>query len=115
MRKLIGRLGMVVALAGFASAAQAHGGHAHVMGTVTAVDASHIEVKGKDGKATSLKVDDKTAFKNKDKSAAKAADVSVGQRVMIDTEGEGDAVAAREVMLGAKPKAKAPKATKPAK
>ena len=102
--RFLGRLGLIVALAGFAGSAWAHGGHAHVMGIFTAADAKHIEVKAKDGKLVSLAIDNKTTFKNQDGSAAKAADVSVGQRVMIDVDGEGDAKTAREVTLGAKAK-----------
>ena len=82
------------------------------MGTVTAVAPDSLQLKTREGKAATVQLTDKTVF-TKDKKPAKATDVSVGQRVMIDTDGAGEHPVAVEVQLGAqagpKPKAETPK------
>jgi len=83
----------------------AHEGH-KVVGTVTAVDASHLEVKGKDGKVVSIAVTAETKYRKPGATAkapalaAAAADVKVGQRVAVSVTHEGEKMTATEVMLG---------------
>ena len=77
----------------------AHGGYTHVMGTVTAMDATHVEVKTKAGKTVSVKLTEGTKF-TKDGTAAAAKDMQVGQRVAVEAKGHGDALEASEVKLG---------------
>lgn len=84
----------------------AHEGHKHnVMGTVTAVDATRLELKDKDGKTVSLLLNNETKYV-KGRSFAAASDLKVGDRVVVEVAGEGDKLTAKEVKLG---KAPAPK------
>lgn len=84
----------------------AHEGH-KVMGTVTAVDASHLEVKDKAGKTVSIALTAETKYRKPGATAtapaqaAAAADVKVGQRVVVSVKEEGEKMTATEVMLGA--------------
>jgi hypothetical protein len=75
--------------------ALAHGGHVHVMGTVTAVAADHLEVKTKDGKTVTVPLA-KTTLYSKGNQKATPADVHVGNRVVVDLGAGG---AAEEVRL----------------
>ena len=77
----------------------AHGGYTHVIGTVTAMDATHVEVKTKAGKTVSVKLSETTKF-TKDGAAAAAKDMLVGQRVSVEAKGHADALEASEVKLG---------------
>ncbi|HEY2739367.1 MAG TPA: hypothetical protein VGK45_13250 [Thermoanaerobaculia bacterium] len=67
----------------------AHGGHPHVLGTVTALTADHIEVKTKEGKTVSVPLTKTTKFLQGDQPAT-AADAKVGSRVVVHL-GEGGA------------------------
>jgi hypothetical protein len=71
----------------------AHEGHHHVMGTVTAVDATHVEVKTKDGKSSSVPLSAQTKYykDSKGKVAGAASDLKVGSRVVIDLGKDGSA------------------------
>ena len=78
----------------------AHEGHAHkVMGTVAAMDATHIEVDATDGKKLSILVTSETKYL-KGKAPAVAGDVKVGQRVVVTFAEDGGKRTAREVLLG---------------
>jgi len=101
MRTAALALSFVMALAG---AALAHGGFTHVMGTVKAMDATHVEVTTKDGKTVSVKLSDATRF-TKNGAAAAASDMHVGQRVSVEAKGHETDLEASEVKLGVMPKA----------
>lgn len=75
----------------------AHEGHRHVMGTVTAIDASHIEIKTKDGKSSSVPLSAATKYYkgSKGKTAGAATDLKVGSRVTIDLAKDGTANSVR--------------------
>jgi len=82
------RLLLLAALSLLVSAlALPHEGHQHhLMGTVTAVDAAHLELTTTDGKAASVAITrDTKVFKGK--TQAKVADIKKGARVMIQTDG----------------------------
>src|SRR6185436_18368916 len=72
----------------------------HVLGKVTAADASHLELTTKDGKTISVLVTPDTRFM-KAGAAAVAEDVKVGTRVVVDTVADGDTLRAKEVTIGA--------------
>jgi hypothetical protein len=84
----------------------AHGGFTHVLGTVTAKDATHVEVKTRAGKVVSVKLSDATKYVKEGKAAA-ASDMQVGQRVAVEAKGHAADLEAAEVRLGvmAKPAA----------
>jgi hypothetical protein len=72
----------LVALA-WAGQGLAHEGHAHkVMGTVAAIDASHVEVDTAGGKRESYPLTPETKYL-KGTTAAALADVQVGARVVL--------------------------------
>jgi len=77
----------------------AHEGHEHkVMGTVTAVDATHLELETQEGEALSIRLTDETEYK-KGKEPATAADVKVGVRAVVTMVEEEGRQTAKEVLL----------------
>jgi len=90
----------LIATVAFPGWLSAHEGHAHkMMGTVAAIDATHIEVDATDGKKVSILVTSETKYL-KEKTAGGAADVKVGQRVVVTFAAEGGKKTAKEVLLG---------------
>ena len=86
-----------------ATGAPAHEGTPHTRGTVTAVDATHIEVQTVEGKAVSAPLDKAVKF-TKGKAAATLADVQPGARVILHYRKDGTRLVVTEVQLGeAKP------------
>ena len=96
MRKALGSLFLAGAVL-VPGTLLAHEGHNHVMGTVTAVDATHVEIKTKDGKSSSVPLTAATKYYkgSKGKAAGAASDLKVGVRVMIDLEKDGTAEVVR--------------------
>lgn len=88
----------LVSLPAIAHEGHEHGSH-HLMGTVTAVDASHLELKTTEGKTLSVALTPETEFV-KAKATAQAKDVQVGTRVMIDTVEGREAATAKKVTIG---------------
>ena len=85
---------------GMAAAAFAHDGHTHtVMGTVTKVATGQVEVKTADGKTESILTNDKTVV-TMGKMAKKLADLSAGQRVVVDVGDGAKPLTARGIKLG---------------
>lgn len=78
----------------------AHDGHDHViMGTVTARDAKHLEMKTPSGEVLSIAVTDKTMI-TRDKKKITFNDVQVGRRVVVNIGNGEDPLVAREIQLG---------------
>lgn len=90
MRKLRS-LALLTALAVLAAPAVlwAHG-KGHVMGTVAAVDATHLEIKTKEGKTVTVTLNDKTKYKKGDAEGA-SADVKPGMKVSVHLADDGSA------------------------
>ena len=63
----------------------AHGGNTHIMGTVTAIEGDHVTVKTQDGKSEMVMLGKTTKYFI-DKKSAKAADMKVGSRVVVDAK-----------------------------
>lgn len=82
----------------------AHEGHVHkVMGTVVAIDATHIEVDTADGKKESHALTKDTKYL-KGKSPAAAGDVKAGVRVVLSVVEKDGKKSVNEVLLAeAKP------------
>ena len=79
----------------------AHDGHDHIiMGTVTARDARHLEVKTPSGEVLSIAVTGKT-MTTRDKKKITFNDVQVGRRVVVNIGNGEDPLTAREIQLGA--------------
>jgi MOSC domain-containing protein YiiM len=72
------------------------------MGTVATLDAATVVVKDRDGKSVSIHVTKDTKYEKGGVTAA-AADLKVGERVMVEATGkEGDFTAA-EIHFGSIP------------
>lgn len=102
----IGRLVLAApaALAALALAAPlafAHDGHTHtVMGTVTAVDQKHVEVRTPSGEVLSIALDKKTTFMRA-KKKIDPAELKVGRRVVVGIGNGEDPLIAGEIQIGA--------------
>ena len=78
-----------------------HDGHVHkIMGTVTARDAQHIEVKTPGGEDLSIAVNAQTVV-TRDKRKVSLAEVQPGRRVVVDIGNGEDPLIAREIQVGA--------------
>ena len=105
---------MALALAvALAPTAQAHRGHDEkVMGTVASVHGNHLQITTTDGRSSMIMLNEKTKVL-KGKAVKKAADIRVGDRVVVtatdmkDKDGKTMLVA-QQVNLGTAPAA-APK------
>jgi hypothetical protein len=85
----------------FFAAVAAHDGHAHlVMGTITASDAKHIELRTPSGENLSIAVNAKTVVtRNKEKVGLSEA--QKGRRAVVDIGNGEDPLIAREIRVGA--------------
>jgi hypothetical protein len=91
---------LFVILPAFAGRLSAHSGHEHkALGTVAAVDATHLEVKTRDGKTVVVQLTAETKYW-KAEAAATLADVKVSERVAITYIEKDEKYQAREVRLG---------------
>ncbi|HKC10527.1 MAG TPA: hypothetical protein VKI41_00565 [Vicinamibacteria bacterium] len=107
MRKVAIVLSFVI-LPAFAGPLSAHAGHEHkALGTVLAVDASHLDLKTKDGKTVSVQLNAETRYL-KAEGAATLADVKVSERVVVTYTEKDEKYLAKEVRLGVVEKAQPP-------
>jgi len=101
----------IVALTIVVRAGAAHDGHAHiVMGSVTAVDTKHLDLKTPSGEVLSITITPKTKVV-REKKKASLRDVQVGRRAVVDIGNGEDPLIAREIQVGvgaAVPAASAP-------
>jgi hypothetical protein len=77
----------------------AHGGFEHVMGTVTKVTAQTVTVATTANKTVDVAINDKTTYTRGTAKVA-AADLKVGDRVVIDATGEAPKLVAASVKIG---------------
>ncbi len=91
---------MILALGLYSTAAFAHNGEIHVMGTVTATSDKSISVKGTDGKTQTVMMASTTKFSKGEKTIT-IKDVSVGDHIVIHATKKGDQLVAAEVKVGA--------------
>jgi hypothetical protein len=81
----------------------AHEGHSEkVMGTVSSIDGNHVMVKTTAGKTVMVMLDAKTKI-TRGKTALKAADLKVGDRVVAAGPLEKEMLLATSVQLGTAP------------
>jgi hypothetical protein len=83
-----------------AATALAHGGFEHVMGTVSKVSAQSVTVTTAAKKNVDVGLNAKTTYTKGDK-AATAADMKVGDRVVIDATEVNEALTAASIKIGA--------------
>lgn len=82
--------------------ANAHGTGQHIMGTVTAISETRLEVRTQKGQNLSVQLTDKTEFRARGKETA-GAKPQVGDRVVIDATGKGEDLTATEVLFATAP------------
>lgn len=76
--------------------AQAHEGHTHVMGTVTAVTDGHLVVQTKGGQTETIQLDHNTRYRAAG-VATSSATIRVGDRVVVEVTEEANGLRAAEV------------------
>lgn len=105
-------LALMVALA-LAPLVSAHEGHDHkILGTVVAVQTNQLDVKGTDGKTSTITFTDKTKVIH-GTMVMKAADIKIGDRVVVTATGGGKVpFVAKQIALGAAAPAAKPSTTK---
>ena len=84
----------------------AHGTDQHVLGTVTAIEATHMDVKTPKGASVTVQLNDQTKFISKGAKRPSGLP-QVGDRVVIDVTMEGTVITATEVQYS-NPKPKSP-------
>lgn len=78
----------------------AHDGDQHVLGTIVAIDATHVEVKTSKGQSVNVRINKKTLYK--DQRNPKDANVpEVGDRVVIKATKDGKVLVATEIHFSA--------------
>jgi hypothetical protein len=97
---MIHRLILVCALFVFPMTASAHGTGLHVLGTVTAIDSAHIEVKTPKGALVSINLNKDTRFMEKGHPKSTELPV-VGDRVVIEAAKDNKTLTAVEVHFSA--------------
>ena len=81
--------------------ALAHDDHTHrIMGTITAVDGKHMDVKTPSGEILSIQINDKTLVTRAKRKIA-LDQVKKGGRVVVDIGNGEDPLIAREIQVGA--------------
>jgi len=78
----------------------AHGGSQHVLGTVTAIDEKHIEVRTQKGAVVSVKLTKQVLFKDKDNPRS-TEPPAVGDRVIIEATKDNKVLTATVVHYSA--------------
>ncbi len=91
---------LILALGLFSTAAFAHNGMIHIMGTVTAVTDNSISVKGTDGKTQTALLAATTKFSKGDKTVT-IKDIKAGDHIVIHATKKGEQLVAAEVKVGA--------------
>jgi hypothetical protein len=104
MKKFAFAVLLTLVVAPFVSA---HEGHDHkIMGTLAAVHDHSVDVKGTDGKLSTITLNDKTKILH-GTMAMKIADLKTGDRVVVTATGGGkDPFVAKEIKIGAATAAK---------
>ena len=90
-----------------ATTAFAHGTGQHVLGTVTAIDATHVEVKTPKGKTVDVQVNKQTRFKEKGNLKGTNLPV-VGDRVVIEATKDEKVLRATEIHFSSATRVPAP-------
>jgi len=94
----------------------AHGDATHLVGTITAIEGDHIQIKDQAGKAVMVMLLKTTKYLKSDKPSTKA-ELKVGTRVLIDAKMDEKMkmYAAEEVSIGVTETAKPDTTAKPKK
>ncbi len=95
------------------TASFAHGADQHVLGTIMAIDATHVEVKTPKGQSVNVRINKKTLYK--DERNPKGTNVpEVGDRVVIKATKDDKVLLATEIHFSAAKRVPAPMPPVPA-
>jgi hypothetical protein len=90
------RLALAALCLALSSPAFAHGTGQHVLGTVVAIDAKHLEVKTQKGTTVDVQINKQTRFKEKDHPKSTNLP-TVGDRVVVEAIKDDKTLTATEV------------------
>jgi hypothetical protein len=85
----------------------AHSGDQHVLGTIMAIDATHVEVKTPKGQSVDVRVNKKTRYKD-ERNPKGATLPEVGDRVVISATKDDKVLLATEIHFSAAKRVQAP-------
>jgi hypothetical protein len=85
----------------------AHSGDIHVLGTITAIDATHVEVKTPKGQSVDVRVNKKTRYKD-ERNPKGATAPEVGDRVVISATKDNKVLMATEIHFSSAKRVQAP-------
>ena len=101
------RLILTACFLALTSTAFAHGTGQHVLGTVVAIDAKHLEIKTQKGTTVDVQINKQTRFKEKDHPKSTSLP-EVGDRVVIEAIKEDKTLTATEVHFSSMKKQASP-------
>jgi hypothetical protein len=101
------RLVLTACFLAFTFTALAHGTGQHVLGTVVAIDAKHLEIKTQKGTTVEVQINKQTRFKEKDKPKSTNLP-EVGDRVVVEAVKDEKTLTATEVHFSSMKKAATP-------
>ena len=93
---MLHRLVLAAVFLTLTSTAFAHGTGQHVLGTVVAIDAKHLEIKTQKGTTVEVQINKQTRFKEKDRPKSTNLP-EVGDRVVIEAVKDEKTLTATEV------------------
>lgn len=99
MRRMFG---ILFFLALFSSAAWAHEGSTHVLGTVTEVAADHVVVQTTDAKTVTIKTTAKTTYRTTKEASSRDA-LKIGHRVVAEVTKDATGLTASELRFSSVP------------
>jgi hypothetical protein len=85
----------------------AHSADQHVLGTITAIDATHVEIKTTMGQLVNVRVDKKTRYKD-ESNPKKATMPEVGNRVVIMATKDNNVLLATDIHFSSAKRVPAP-------
>jgi hypothetical protein len=85
----------------------AHSADQHVLGTITAIDATHVEIKTTMGQLVNVRVDKKTRYKD-ESNPKKATMPEVGNRVVIMATKDNNVLLATDIHFSSAKRLPAP-------
>lgn len=104
---MLHRLILTACLLTLTSTIFAHGTGQHVLGTVVAIDAKHVEIKTQKGTTVEVQINKQTRFKEKDQPKSTNLP-EVGDRVVIEAVKDEKTLTATEVHFSSMKKAAPP-------
>lgn len=103
---------VIITLCFMSSLTLAHGTGQHVLGTVTAIDQKHLEIKTPKGATVDVQINKQTRFK--EKGNPKGNNVpAVGDRVVVEATKDNNVLTATEVHFSAAKNVMQPPAAAP--